>query len=112
MLATPAALRALSTRTMISYKLVQNSADLVNFLPRIFKYHKRGFRLLVPHAFDRTLISVSGSLDDVSCLVEALSVRNSAVTRLCDTRQTGYGSFLLNNDSFEMRRKFVEMLGL
>lgn len=96
-LATYGALQSVRTQTMINYKLIRDPADFSQFLPRTVKYHQRGFRLLVPHDFDCSLIK---TLERAPREEEKGNIKGD------------YAGFLLNNDSFEIRKRFVGALGL
>ncbi|CAF3024354.1 unnamed protein product [Rotaria sp. Silwood2] len=50
-LATSAAIESIRTRTIIHYGLTRDHMDFPRIAIRINKYLKRGFKLLVPHAF-------------------------------------------------------------
>jgi hypothetical protein len=78
---------------MINYKLV-NSAEIVStFLPRTMKYASRGFNLLVPKNFDKSIIRQA---------IENPKERPAL--------KEGYTGFLLNNDSMNLKALFANLL--
>lgn len=91
-LGTPSFVQSLTTSTMINYKLV-NNGEVLNFLPRTIKYLQRGFTLLTPKQFDMNIIA-KGKVgeekkQDIKC---------------------EYTGFLLNNDSMQVCKQFVELV--
>lgn len=84
---------------MISYKLVENSKDSLQFLDRILKYRQRGFRLIVPYSFREKNIN--------DCI--SLMVQNKNIVKDAKDEDDKYNDFQLNNDTMKVRNNFVEL---
>ena len=84
---------------MISYKLVENCHDTQKFIDRIIKYNQRGFQLLVPHSFDEQYL-----LDAIK-LQQHGNYNNDQ-----DIDSDSYDGFMLNNDTLNVRNKFIDLL--
>eukprot|EP00727_Mastigamoeba_balamuthi_P009972 m51a1_g5598 hypothetical protein (275) ;mRNA; r:673435-674259 len=99
--------QSVSTRTCINYKLVNSAENISTFISRTIKYATRGFALLVPRGFDRTLLgqlplSSRAFRDSVAMLKQ--QVKGSSV------RHSTYAGFLMNNDSLGVRAAFERFL--
>lgn len=97
-LGTPSFVQSLTTSTMINYKLVNNEDDAETFLPRTYKYLQRGFTLLTPKKFDTSILA---ALDQV---------KQDDIDKLKRNIKCNYTGFLLNNDSMQVCRHFVELV--
>ena len=93
-------IQSISTRTMISYKLVENGKDSSQFLDRILKYIERGFTLIVPHSFKDKYINDAMSLLNQT---EKENIYNDMDT------DNKYDDFQVNNDTMQVRNKFVDL---
>ena len=82
---------------MISYKLVQNSKDSLQFLDRILKYRQRGFKLIVPHSFREENIN------------DGIPLLNENKSNVVNDSDDKYDNFQLNNDTMKVRNRFVEL---
>ena len=84
---------------MVSYKLVKNGQDSLKFIDRILKYVHRGFTLIVPHSFHEKYIQKTMILYNQN--------QTEIENRYNDNDK--YESFQLNNDSMNVRNKFVDL---
>jgi hypothetical protein len=103
-LSTWSFIQALNTGTMISYKLVENEKDARHYLPRAMKYSKRGFKLLVPDS------ASDEHCDNLTRRIAKDDDDEFDTENDLDAIKESYTGFLLNNDTFRMREKFVALM--
>jgi hypothetical protein len=88
-------IQSVNTGTFINYKFVNSQENVSNFFPRTMKYMDRGFTLIHSHHFDKKLLK---SLDKRNVREEDKTIRDT------------YSGFLINNDSMEVCKNFIELL--
>jgi hypothetical protein len=88
-------IQSINTGTFINYKFVNSQENVSNFFPRTMKYIDRGFTLIHSHKFDKKLLK---QLDKRKLLKEDKEIRDT------------YSGFLINNDSMEVCKQFIDCL--
>ena len=114
---TYAFLQSITTNTMINYKLLNNSFMKNTYLPRIQKYSKRGFDLIVPHNFKINTFIKDPNDKEHKRTSESINKKRGKVLERLFIHFTleigvmyGDGGFGLNNDCLGVRRNFIKIL--
>jgi hypothetical protein len=115
-----------TTGTSVNYKMINNQKDMDLYLPRCIKYWLRGWDILVPKEFDTKQLDKFFTMDaiDLKSKIAGLRVVHTKAggqdnvevnleddfEDVEDEHDTTYCGFLLNNDTFTMREKFVALV--